>query len=85
VIEETEDQKVLDNGKIALLPEFANLFVIYDLSKRTERFKISDKFIFQPKQVINILNLFCRWLNYKKFTHALIKINEEYLEEDVAE
>ena len=65
-----------------MLPEFANLFIMYDLCKRTERFKINDRPIFQPNQVVKILHLFCRWLNYKKFTHTLATINEDFLEED---
>ena len=78
VIEETEDQNVLNNGSVSLLPEFANLFILYDLGKRCERLKLGQTWICTQSVVVEVLNIFFRWLNYKKFTHTLVTVNEEY-------
>ena len=78
VIEETEDQSVLNNGSIGLLPEFANIFILYDLSKRCERLKITDSWIKNSRITISVLNIIFRWLTYKKFTHTMALVNEEF-------
>jgi hypothetical protein len=78
VIEETEDQNVLTNGSIGLLPEFANIFILYDLSKRCERLKITESWINKPKITISVLNIIFRWLIYKQYTHTMAVVNEEF-------
>ena len=78
VIEESEDMKVLSNGKVGLLPDFANLFVLYDLGKRCQRMKLGNSWIGRTKQVVQVLSTIFRWLNFKKFTHTLANINEDF-------
>ena len=66
---------VLSNGKVGLLPEFANIFVLYDLNKRCEKLKLGQTWLSHTQSVVRILSLIFRWLNYKKFTHTVATVN----------
>jgi hypothetical protein len=79
VIEETEDQNVLSNGSIGLLPEFANYFLLYDFERRCERLKIKNLWINSLPNVIEVFSLLFRWLVFKSFTHTRAAVNREYL------
>lgn len=77
VIEETEDQNVLNNGSIELLPEFANVFILYDLNNRCQRLKLTNTWISNASVVIKTLHVLFRWLNYKQFTHTTTLISHD--------
>ena len=66
---------VLSNGKVGLMPEFANIFILYDLNKRCERLKLSQTWISHPKTTVQMLRIIFRWLNYKAFTYTVATIN----------
>jgi hypothetical protein len=80
VIDETEDQNVLSNGSIGLLPEFANIFILYDLSKRCERLKLGNLWITSPQRTMEVLSTLFNWLTFKKFTYTIAIINQEFLQ-----
>jgi hypothetical protein len=77
VIEETEDQNVLNNGSVGLLPEFANVFILYDLAQRCDRLKLKGTWLSDIPTVIKTLSILFRWLNYKQYTHTTAIVNEE--------
>lgn len=76
VIEETEDQNVLSNGSIGLLPEFANYFLLYDLERRCERLRIKNLWINHLPYVVEVFSIIFRWLVFKKFTLTRATVNQ---------
>ena len=42
--------------------------------------KLGNSWIGKSKQVVQVLSTFFRWLNFKKFTHTLASINEDFTE-----
>lgn len=77
VIEETEDQNVLKNSHMELLPEFANVFILYDLNSRCSRLKLTNTWLNKVPLVVKTLDILFRWLNYKEFTHTTALINDD--------
>ena len=75
VIEETEDQNVLVNGTVGLLPEFANIFILYDLDRRCLRLRADDSWIGDRLMVMKVLSIIFNWLIYKRFTHTKAIVN----------
>jgi len=68
----------LVNGSIGLLPEFANIFILYDLPERCKKLKVVNSWINDNLKAVKVLSIIFNWLIYKRFTHTTAIINLEY-------
>lgn len=82
IIEQTQDQNVLNLGTIGLMPQFVNYFIIHDFKKPVQRLKLQNLWVFKDNNAINVLNIFFRWMLYKKYTLTKVEINKKYLNPD---